>query len=259
MDFELFLMKEARYWDETIRKMPDSHLEKHIASYKAKEHLNLVNKWMEPKFDTALKTDLFEECFERDSFFSYVDCNELYGIDISEEAVKQAKTNFKSLRLQRADIRDMPFEDEKFDLIISNSTLDHMPLKELPKAIKEMKRTLKDQGTLIITIDNKHNLLYYFGLFLGQKLGFLPFYQDRCYSKCEIEFLLEEQGLKVVDIDAIFHVTPPISTFLRYLERINKKLAGNIAKYVVDISMRISELNENLATGRLLCFKVKKR
>src|SRR4029434_1314077 len=50
------------------------------------------------------------------------------------------------------------FADEAFDVIVSNSTLDHFgSWAELGASLHELHRVLKTRGLLIITLDNRAN------------------------------------------------------------------------------------------------------
>jgi SAM-dependent methyltransferase len=52
----------------------------------------------------------------------------------------------------------LPFVDEAFDVIVSNSTLDHFgSWAELGASLHELHRVLKTRGLLIITLDNRAN------------------------------------------------------------------------------------------------------
>lgn len=52
--------------------------------------------------------------------------------------------------VQRGDILHLPFEDQSLDLIIANHVLEH--IRELPKALKELKRVLKPDAFLIAQV-----------------------------------------------------------------------------------------------------------
>jgi len=73
------------------------------------------------------------------------------------EAVKYmlAKRDISNVEVCRADIKEIPFDSESFDLIIATSVLEHV--KDLDSAFIELKRVLKKDGTLIIgyPIENK--------------------------------------------------------------------------------------------------------
>lgn len=47
------------------------------------------------------------------------------------------------------DAHDLPFEDEKFDMIVCNELLEHLHTPQ--KAVSEMRRILKKEGRLILT------------------------------------------------------------------------------------------------------------
>jgi len=93
--------------------------------------------------------------------FKNLDC---YGIDFSEEMLKEAKKftkkhNFK-VKLKEANIEKIPYKNNYFDYILAIATLHH--IKEPEKAIKEIHRTLKPNGEAFITIWNKLQLEFIF-------------------------------------------------------------------------------------------------
>ncbi len=80
----------------------------------------------------------------------------IYGIDISDEALKTAtRENQESIEsgkviLALEDVADMPFIDDSFDLIIASQT--HMYWDELNIGLSECYRVLNgNNGTLLIT------------------------------------------------------------------------------------------------------------
>jgi len=79
----------------------------------------------------------------------------VYGIDISDEAVKTATdlnrkyVDLGEVKLTIDDVAYMQFEDELFDLIVATQT--HIYWGELEKGLSECLRTLKHNGTLLIT------------------------------------------------------------------------------------------------------------
>ena len=73
----------------------------------------------------------------------------LYGVDISESMIKTAKKNLgNKAELKVGDSEYMPWEDNSFDVIVCNASFHHYPNPE--KVLLEMKRVLKNKGTLII-------------------------------------------------------------------------------------------------------------
>jgi ubiquinone/menaquinone biosynthesis C-methylase UbiE len=72
------------------------------------------------------------------------------GIDISEYAIQNAKEEIKEF-VQVADARELPFEDNSFDLVISITTLHNLNKEDLKIALKEVMRVTKKDA--FITLD----------------------------------------------------------------------------------------------------------
>ncbi len=88
------------------------------------------------------------------SFF--VEHNDVYGIDFSAKAVKEAKK--KGIKAQTGDVASgLPFHDEEFDIILITDVLEHVfdPLGLL----QEAKRVLKPGGVLSCILPNGANIL----------------------------------------------------------------------------------------------------
>lgn len=76
---------------------------------------------------------------------------EVWGIDLDTNHINFAKNKCKELGLDvkylEADINNLPFEDETFDLIFSHTVVEHLPFENF---ITEQYRTLKKGGHLVI-------------------------------------------------------------------------------------------------------------
>ncbi|MBQ8522677.1 MAG: class I SAM-dependent methyltransferase [Clostridia bacterium] len=76
---------------------------------------------------------------------------EVWGIDLDTNHINFAKNKCKELGLDvkylEADINNLPFEDESFDLIFSHTVVEHLPFENF---ITEQYRTLKKGGHLVI-------------------------------------------------------------------------------------------------------------
>jgi SAM-dependent methyltransferase len=78
---------------------------------------------------------------------------ELVGVDI-------VSVSLAGIRMLKADVRDMPFEDGQFDVIFCISTLEHIGRDGSPEAVSdgdlaallEMKRILNDSGRLLVSV-----------------------------------------------------------------------------------------------------------
>lgn len=67
---------------------------------------------------------------------------EAFGVDLSDYALKNALTSARKY-LRRADVLDLPFKSGSFNLVTTFALLEHIPEKNLPKAIKECQRVAK--------------------------------------------------------------------------------------------------------------------
>jgi glycosyltransferase involved in cell wall biosynthesis len=73
------------------------------------------------------------------------------GIDISEYAVSHPMPGCEGA-LCKGDAMDLPYEDKSFDWAVSFSVLEHLPEKDVPKAIREMSRVVRKGAFLRIAI-----------------------------------------------------------------------------------------------------------
>ena len=255
----IYAMNYSKIWDDVSRRMRKSHLESNFAAYKSDEYLRIIRKWCGSLAGKkVLKTDLFEECYEADQFSDKLGCRNIYGLDVSKCMAANAKRKNGAMMLVAADIRRIPFRDRTFDIIISNSTLDHLKLKDVRPAVKELRRVLKDDGTLVLTIDNKYNPVYSAGLWAGNRLNIFYFPQERCYTSGEIGEIVGSENMEIVDEDAIFNIVPPMDMLMAIVERHNKKLSSGISKMIVRLSKRVKSKPLRYITGRQLAFKIKK-
>jgi len=78
------------------------------------------------------------------------ECN-LYGIDLSPSMWEVARARLgDSAQLDLGDATNMPYEDGKFDLIISMLSLHEMAQQTRSGVLSEMKRVLKDGGRILL-------------------------------------------------------------------------------------------------------------
>jgi len=65
------------------------------------------------------------------------------GIDISRNALRKAKRNYKNILFKESRAEKLNFKDKSFDIVFSNATLQFADLK---KSAKEILRVLKPEG-----------------------------------------------------------------------------------------------------------------
>lgn len=79
---------------------------------------------------------------------------EIIGIDIDKEKFKHAKnllTNVHNIKLMEADVLNLPFENETFDLVLFNIVLIY--ITDHQKAVNEMTRVTRKNGIVLATLE----------------------------------------------------------------------------------------------------------
>lgn len=80
---------------------------------------------------------------------------ETYALDLSFKSLEVAKEQFeesknravRNVRPVQGNLLSMPFEDEKFDLVLTVGALEYVPLE---KGLEELARVLKKDGVLVL-------------------------------------------------------------------------------------------------------------
>jgi ubiquinone/menaquinone biosynthesis C-methylase UbiE len=80
---------------------------------------------------------------------------ETYALDISYKSLEVAKEQFTEDKIQavhnvqpvQGNLLSLPFEDEKFDLVLTCGALEYVPLD---KGLEELARVLKKDGVLVL-------------------------------------------------------------------------------------------------------------
>lgn len=82
-------------------------------------------------------------------------CKKVIGIDNNETMVEKAKRNLKEFTNAKVYLKDaekIPFENEFFDYVICMTNTFGTFLNKRRKILKEMKRVLKNDGRIIISV-----------------------------------------------------------------------------------------------------------
>jgi ubiquinone/menaquinone biosynthesis C-methylase UbiE len=109
-----------------------------------------------------------------------------------------------------SDITKIPREDKSFDTIMCIEVFEHIPDPNL--AIKELARLLRKNGKLILTSP------------FCSMTHFAPYHFSTGFSKYYYEKLLEENGLKILEIT-------PNGNYYKYLAQLTRGLPDVVTKY----------------------------
>lgn len=86
--------------------------------------------------------------------------NSVYGIDVSETGIKQARENGLACDLVDLNIETLPFTESYFDIVICLETIEH--LENPYHCLREIRRILKPEGMFLVSIPNPKILHPYF-------------------------------------------------------------------------------------------------
>jgi len=177
-------------------------------------YAELINRWAPPSGNRLiLKTDLYDEALCRfRSFISEISSagDRIVGMDISSEIVKAARsarhTEGPLEHYTCCDVRFLPFAENSFDLVISDSTLDHFESRDdIRRSLAELHRVLKPGGIMVLTLDNSSNFSE--PLFRAWiSLGMAPFYIGPTLSRKKLAGTLKDLDFTVTGETAIVHV-----------------------------------------------------
>lgn len=175
------------------------------------------------------------------SFFSFL--KEIHGVDINDFYLQIAKKNNtdKRIKIKKASIDRLPYKNKYFDLIICSEVLEH--LKNDRAALLELKRVLKPNGVILVTVPNKQFpffwdpinwvLMKFFNTHIDKNIWWLAGIwadHERLYTTNELKNLVKNTQLKVIEIKKLIHWSWPFSHFLLYgigknlVEKFNLKL-----------------------------------
>lgn len=85
-------------------------------------------------------------------------CERLVLTDPSAGMLEAAKNNLgerDNLSYREADVQDLPFDGDSFDVVIANAVLYHVP--DLEKALREIRRVLKRGGVFYCATYGEHS------------------------------------------------------------------------------------------------------
>ncbi len=127
--------------------------------------------------------------------------------DILEEALNigrklTAELDIRNVDFQRDDILFSSFPDNRFDAVVSDVVIQHLP--DYICAIKEIRRITKPGGKILISSVNFWNFHTLFKLtlrLLGKKY---EYGYEKSFSKKELTQAMEKEGIKIIASDGFY-------------------------------------------------------
>ncbi len=144
--------------EKIMNRLPGHHLLARIGKTKLRPGGKIATDWLIEKANITSETKVLEVACNMGTTLVNVaktyGCN-IVGVDMNEQVLEKAKQNVKAngledkVTIKHADARNLPFEDESFDLIINEAMLTMLSMEDKKKAISEYFRVLKKGGILL--------------------------------------------------------------------------------------------------------------
>jgi SAM-dependent methyltransferase len=241
--------KSADYWVEVgadLRTHPPDHWWRAYCD-------GLNRRWLKQSlanrtFYRALKTDLFDEAVGEGIESAVAD--RLVGIDLAATTARLALQQ-RGLDAAAADVRQLPFCDKAFDLVISISTLDHFGATvSILDALREIRRVLAPGGMLALTLDNLSNPYVRLRNSLPWPLlfraGLVPYFIGATLTRGQLHNALTASGFRVIHSSALMH-TPRV-----LLVPLAKRVKSSFLLRVLEAFELLGRLPSRYRTGLYL-------
>jgi len=203
----------SAYWDRIVATWSTPAGPRLWRSYSDLVNARLLGEWLPTeRLKRVLKTDCFDEATGDSGIFLRLRAlsDRVVGIDISPRALSEARARNPDLRTVGSDVSRLPFADATFDVVVSNSTLDHLDtLAEIGAALGELRRVLHPGGRLILTLDNRCNPVIALRSVLPQswltRLHLVPYRVGANCGPEHLASLARVAGLEIEHVGSIMH------------------------------------------------------
>jgi len=181
------------------------------------------------------------------AFYPFI--QKIQGFDVNDQYLALAKTHCKDkrIKLKKANIYSLPYPDNSFDFIIFSEVLEHLTSEK--RALDELKRVLKKDGIIALTIPNEQFpflwdplnwlLMKLFHTHVPKDIWWLAGIwadHERLYSPERLERVLHKNDFEVVEQKKVIHWSWPFAHLILYgigknlIERLGFKM-GNRFSY----------------------------
>jgi SAM-dependent methyltransferase len=211
IDMESLRERQRQDWDRIASSVSDFHAAPSTQYYRRCE-MALIERSVGPlRGKRVLKLDLWNEAFNtRILDWMRSQGAEVVGLDISkvvalrarrnalDEGHRNGKGNGHGPALLRADIRELPFPADSFDVVYTMGTIEH--IDEYRQAIQEVHRVLRPGGQAIIGVPDKWNVfLRPLMVWVLDAFGQYLYAPEKSFSAAELRRDVESTGLRVTE------------------------------------------------------------
>lgn len=117
----------ARFWTDTVKRFRD--------------HYGLAD-------DASILDVGCGKGFMMHDFKLLMPDADIQGVDVSPYAIENAMDDMKPF-VQVANAKELPFDDNSFDLVISINTLHNLPIEECKQGLREVQRVSKKHAFIV--------------------------------------------------------------------------------------------------------------
>ena len=207
-----FAASERRRWESIIAPLLNTPAEALWRIHSDAVNAALLARWLpESVCLRLLKTDLFDEAMGEGLYpLLATRARNVAALDLARPVVAAAVSRYPNLLAAVGDVRQLPFAGGIFDVIISNSTLDHFERREeIVTVLRELHRVLNLGGRLLLTMDNPINPLVAVRNALPfrflQRLGLAAYPTGATCGPLQLGRMLRAEGFEVHETVALLH------------------------------------------------------
>lgn len=201
-----------REWDTAVRALLATPTETLWRRHSDAINSASIARWLPTgSCHRLLKTDLFDEAMG-DGLYPLLAqrAGRVIGLDIARSVLAAAAARHPRLLAVAADARQLPFADAAFDVVVSNSTLDHFDARDdIATALRGLHRVLRPGGALLLTLDNLANPFVALRNALPgrllRRLGLVDYPVGATCGPRRLRRMLREAGFAVLECTALLH------------------------------------------------------
>jgi SAM-dependent methyltransferase len=206
--------RQRRDWDRIAASVSDFSAAPSTRYYRRCEIALIERAVGDLRGKRVLKLDLWNEAFNtRILDWMREQGAKVVGLDLSGVVAGRARRNALDeghpLSLLRADIRELPFPADSFDVVYTMGTIEH--IDEYPQSLREIRRVLRPGGRAIVGVPHKWNLfLRPVMVWMLDAFGQYLYAPEKSFGAGELRRDLESAGLQPVERTGILTLPGPL-------------------------------------------------